>query len=220
MPILSDRVKRRAILRSTALLPRRLRLSTRYRLLANLEVGKARRASSIIIGHPKSGNTWLRTMIARAYQIKYGSAADRRVEDRRTCSTGCESSAILRIQWLSTPMRGRSELLAGDVSTRRWQTSPWFCCCAIRQTSRFPGTSSSPNGCHRQTGTDQCLARASDRHRAHQPLGFRDAQRDRACPTSSIFSTSGSAPSRSSTKIIVSYEELRVHALRDSEEGH
>ncbi|MGB5200548.1 MAG: sulfotransferase domain-containing protein [Sedimenticolaceae bacterium] len=71
MPILSDRGKRRAILQSTALFPRRLRLWTRYRLLANLEVGKARRGSSIIIGHPKSGNTWLRTMIARAYQIKY-----------------------------------------------------------------------------------------------------------------------------------------------------
>ena len=71
MSILSDRGKRRAILRSTALFPRPLRLWTRYRLLANLEVGKARRGSSIIIGHPKSGNTWLRTMIARAYQIKY-----------------------------------------------------------------------------------------------------------------------------------------------------
>lgn len=71
MPIISDRMKRRAILRSTALLPRPVRLSTRYRLLADLERGKARRGSSIIIGHPKSGNTWLRTMIARAYQIKY-----------------------------------------------------------------------------------------------------------------------------------------------------
>jgi len=72
MPIFSDRMKRRAILRLTALLPTPVRLSTRYRLLANLERGKARRGSSIIIGHPKSGNTWLRTMIARAYQIKYG----------------------------------------------------------------------------------------------------------------------------------------------------
>jgi hypothetical protein len=65
-------MKRRAILRGTALLPKPVRVWTRYRLLANLERGKARRASSIIIGHPKSGNTWLRTMIARAYQIKYG----------------------------------------------------------------------------------------------------------------------------------------------------
>ena len=41
MPIFSDRGKRRAILHATAPLPRRLRLSARYRLLANLEVGKA-----------------------------------------------------------------------------------------------------------------------------------------------------------------------------------
>jgi hypothetical protein len=72
MPVFSDRMKRRAILRSTALLPKPARLRIRYRLLANLERGKARRGSSIIIGHPKSGNTWLRTMIARAYQVKYG----------------------------------------------------------------------------------------------------------------------------------------------------
>jgi len=72
MPIFSDRMKRRVILRSTALLPTPVRLSTRYRLLAILERGKARRGNSIIIGHPKSGNTWLRTMIARAYQIKFG----------------------------------------------------------------------------------------------------------------------------------------------------
>jgi len=67
----SDRTKRRIILRSTALLPKPIRLWARYGLLANLERGKARRASSVIIGHPKSGNTWLRTMIARAYQLKY-----------------------------------------------------------------------------------------------------------------------------------------------------
>ena len=72
MPIFSDRTKRRAIVRSTALLPTPTRVWVRYRLLANLERGKARRGGSIIIGHPKSGNTWLRTMIARAYQVKYG----------------------------------------------------------------------------------------------------------------------------------------------------
>lgn len=75
MATLSDRAKRRIVLRSTAAFPKRLRVKARYRLLANLEVAKAERASSIIIGHPKSGNTWLRTMIARAYQVKYGLPA-------------------------------------------------------------------------------------------------------------------------------------------------
>jgi hypothetical protein len=75
MPIFSDRATRWMILRSTEWFPRDLRVRWRYRWLADLEIGKARRGNSIIIGHPKSGNTWLRTMIARAYQVKYGLPA-------------------------------------------------------------------------------------------------------------------------------------------------
>ncbi len=71
MTYLSDRTKRRLILRSTALLPKPWRIASRYRLLAELELGKARRGDIFIIGYPKSGNTWLRTMISRAYRVKY-----------------------------------------------------------------------------------------------------------------------------------------------------
>ena len=72
MPILSDRATRGVILKSTRWFPRHFRVKARYRLLADLEIAKARRGQSIVIGHPKSGNTWLRTMIARAYQVRYG----------------------------------------------------------------------------------------------------------------------------------------------------
>jgi len=72
MEYLSDRSKRRLILRSTAVLPKPWRIASRYRLLAQLELGKARRGDIFIIGYPKSGNTWLRTMISRAYRVKYG----------------------------------------------------------------------------------------------------------------------------------------------------
>ena len=70
-----DRWKRKTILGSTAILPKPLRVATRYRLLSRLEMGKGRRGKVFIIGHPKSGNTWLRTMISRLYQVKYGLPA-------------------------------------------------------------------------------------------------------------------------------------------------
>ncbi len=72
MPILSDRIKRGSILASTALLPYRARVRARYSMLHRLEHGKAERSSRFVIGHPKSGNTWLRTMLSHAYRVKYG----------------------------------------------------------------------------------------------------------------------------------------------------
>ena len=71
MAILNDRVKRRLILAATRPLPRPLRITTRYRLLARLERGRGRRAEILIIGHPKSGTTWLRTMLSHLYHQRY-----------------------------------------------------------------------------------------------------------------------------------------------------
>jgi len=73
---LSDRTKRRAILGSTAVLPHDLRVAARRRLLGDLELARARAAALIIIGHPKSGNTWLRTMLSRLYQQRLGMPTD------------------------------------------------------------------------------------------------------------------------------------------------
>jgi hypothetical protein len=67
-----DGVKKWAILAPTALLPRPWRVALRERLLSRLELAIADRAGLIIIGHPKSGNTWLKVMIARLYQVRYG----------------------------------------------------------------------------------------------------------------------------------------------------
>jgi hypothetical protein len=74
--MLSDRATRSLVLRSTAALPRRLRVAARARLLARLELGKAHRAALLIIGHPKSGNTWLRTMLSRLYQNRLALPAN------------------------------------------------------------------------------------------------------------------------------------------------
>lgn len=76
MPLLSDRSKRRLVLATTAGLPRPLRVASGRELLGRLELGRALRAKLIIIGHPKSGNTWLRTMISRLYQTRLGMPSD------------------------------------------------------------------------------------------------------------------------------------------------
>jgi hypothetical protein len=66
-----DWAKRWMILGPTTVLPPRLRASTREHWLSRLEIARARRAALLIIGHPKSGNTWLRTMISRIYQVRH-----------------------------------------------------------------------------------------------------------------------------------------------------
>ncbi len=74
MPV-RDSVKKAAILVPTALLPRSWRVATRFRLLSRLELAIANRAGLLIIGHPKSGNTWLKVMLARLYQVRHGLEA-------------------------------------------------------------------------------------------------------------------------------------------------
>lgn len=72
MAVLSDRIKRQVILNSTRALPLAARVRLRAELLGRLEISRGRRARYFVIGHPKSGNTWLRTMISRLYQQRYG----------------------------------------------------------------------------------------------------------------------------------------------------
>ncbi len=72
MPLLSDRIKRQAILASTQPLPLPARVHLRQMLLGRLEMSRGRRARYFVIGHPKSGNTWLRTMISSLYRQRYG----------------------------------------------------------------------------------------------------------------------------------------------------
>jgi hypothetical protein len=73
---ISDGVKKWSILLPTYPLPASWRVSLRRRGLANLELAKAQRAQLLIIGHPKSGNTWLKAMISRLYQVRHGLAAN------------------------------------------------------------------------------------------------------------------------------------------------
>ena len=74
---LSDGVKKALIIAPTELLPASARVALRRKYLAQLELAKAERASLLIIGHPKSGNTWLKVMLSRLYQQRHGLPASK-----------------------------------------------------------------------------------------------------------------------------------------------
>ncbi|NIR28095.1 MAG: sulfotransferase domain-containing protein [Gammaproteobacteria bacterium] len=72
MTLVPDRYKHAAIIASTAPLPKRLRVPARLQLLSRFHRAKARRADVLVVVHPKCGGTWLRVMLYRLYQNKYG----------------------------------------------------------------------------------------------------------------------------------------------------
>ncbi len=86
MIYLPDRVRHGAILGLTGCLPRRLRIRARMSALGQSYEAKARRADIIIIVHPKSGGTWLRVMLSRIYQTKYGLRPHLLVKSDELCN--------------------------------------------------------------------------------------------------------------------------------------
>ena len=71
-PLIPDRIKQGAALITTAVLPPPLRVRARERLLSDLQLAKAKRADVLLILHPKCGGTWLRVMLYRLYQLRFG----------------------------------------------------------------------------------------------------------------------------------------------------
>lgn len=72
----SDNVRKALVLAASQPLPLGWRLAMRRRGLARLELEKAAETDLLIIGHPKSGNTWLRVLLSRLYQVRHGLPAD------------------------------------------------------------------------------------------------------------------------------------------------
>ncbi len=68
---LSDSIKKIIIIAATTPFPAKLRVSLRRNWLARLELGIAQRANLLIIAHPKCGNTWLKVMLSRLYQVRF-----------------------------------------------------------------------------------------------------------------------------------------------------
>lgn len=71
MQSIPDRYQRAALLAATGWLPQAVRVRARRQLLWSRHAAITRRADAVIIVHPKSGGTWLRTMLFRIYQQKY-----------------------------------------------------------------------------------------------------------------------------------------------------
>ena len=72
---ISDGVKKWSILAADRGPADAWRVGAPAHYLARLELAKAERTGLLIIGHPKSGNTWLRTMLSRLYQMRHGLPA-------------------------------------------------------------------------------------------------------------------------------------------------
>lgn len=77
MSVIPDRYKRRLVIAGTQLLPQPLRVEARRHMLWSLQASVTSRADTVIVVHPKSGGTWLRTMLFRVYQQKYGLSSRR-----------------------------------------------------------------------------------------------------------------------------------------------
>ena len=77
MVISIDRALHWSILLLTAPLPRAWRVPTRYALLRRLQLRLLRWASILMIRHPKTGGTWLRTMLTHLYAQHYAISSKR-----------------------------------------------------------------------------------------------------------------------------------------------
>jgi len=74
------RLYRAGIWALTAPLPRQRRVALRHRLRAGLDNRRVLAADILVLSRAKSGRTWLRAMLSRLYQKKYGLADNQLLE--------------------------------------------------------------------------------------------------------------------------------------------
>jgi hypothetical protein len=65
---------------SLAVLPQSAGVAVGHRLRAHDELRRARKADLIVLSHAKSGRTWLRVMLSRLFQVRYGLPASELME--------------------------------------------------------------------------------------------------------------------------------------------
>ena len=140
-----DGVKKWAVLLPTAVLPRPWRVAVRKEGLARLEVGKAQRTGLLIIGHPKSGNTWLKVMLSRLYQVRHGIPASVIVTSDELARRNPAIPRISATNGHYSYEGAVGRLLAPDAPIPRSATSPSCCWREIPAISPCPGSSSSPS---------------------------------------------------------------------------
>ena len=175
-----DGVKKWAVLLPTAVLPRPWRVAARREGLARLEVGKALRTDLLIIGHPKSGNTWLRVMMSRLYQVRHGIPASvivtsdelarRNPAIPRISATNGHYSYEGAVGRLLAP--GRARFAAAPQADRAARAQP----VRHRGLLVLPVHQAAVGA---QAGADQRLHRSSDRPAHDRHVGLRAPQRHR-----------------------------------------
>lgn len=72
MVISHDRLAHWAIIYATAWLPLKTRVAARYRLMAQQRQRMLERCQVVMIRHPKTGSTWLRTLLTQLYHHRDG----------------------------------------------------------------------------------------------------------------------------------------------------
>jgi hypothetical protein len=77
MVISHDRIKHWAILYLTAVLPHRARVAARHRLFSRQRRAMLKRSQVVLIRHPKTGSTWLRTLLTQLYHQRDGISPKR-----------------------------------------------------------------------------------------------------------------------------------------------
>ena len=77
MIISHDRLAHWAIVYATGWMPHQARVAARYRLMARQRRGMLRRAQVVMIRHPKTGSTWLRTLLTQLYHQRDGISPKR-----------------------------------------------------------------------------------------------------------------------------------------------
>ena len=77
MVISHDRLTHWAIVYGTAWLPQRQRVDARYRLMARQRERMLRRCQVVMVRHPKTGSTWLRTLLTQLYHHRDGISPKR-----------------------------------------------------------------------------------------------------------------------------------------------
>ncbi len=77
MVISHDRLAHWAVVYATAWLPRRPRVAARFRMMARQRRHMLRRGQVVMIRHPKTGSTWLRTLLTQLYHHRDGISPKR-----------------------------------------------------------------------------------------------------------------------------------------------
>ena len=175
-----DGVKKWAVLLPTAVLPRPWRVAARREGLARLEVGKALRTDLLIIGHPKSGNTWLRVMMSRLYQVRHGIPASVIVTSDELARRNPAIPRISATNGHYSYEGAVGRLLASDAPNSPLRHKPIVLLARNplrhRRLLVLPVHQAAVGA---QAGADQRLHRSSDRPARHRHVGLRAPQRHR-----------------------------------------